>query len=167
MSQTSISTSLTIAFAGMLADSGPNDIITRHNSEASAEMPFGVGVKQGVADAAALLPAAQADDIIGVVLHSHAYAKPTELGDDGLKPEAVMSLLRRGRVYVQVEEAVAPGDRGFCRRTAGAGEQLGAWRASADSTDCVDCTKQTVFLTTASASGFAVMECDFLNEPDA
>lgn len=164
--QTSYLTAFAAAYAGMLGDANPISTTNKVNSEASAEIPFGSGVKQGVADGAALLPAAQADDIIGVVLHSHAYERVTELGTTGLKVGVQMNLLTKGTVWLLVEEAVVAGDRGFCRRTAGVGEQLGAWRKSADSTDCVDCTKQVLFLTSAGIGGFALADVDFTNEPD-
>lgn len=164
--QTSYLTAFATAYAGMLGDANPISTTNKVNSEASAEIPFGSGVKQGVADGAALFPTVQASVIIGIVMHSHAYEQGTELGDTGLKVGVQMSILMKGTIWLLVEEAVVAGDRGFCRRTAGGGEQLGAWRKSADSTDCVDCTKQVRFLTSADAAGFALADVDFTNEPD-
>jgi hypothetical protein len=130
-------------------------------------MPFGIAVKEGTGDNDANLPGAGTDKLAGILLHSHAYDKNNELGTTGLKPKAVLGVLRKGRVYVTVEEAVVKGDRLFVRHTAGVGgTQKGAVRKSAVGGETVDATKQGVFLTSASAAGLAVLEVDFVNEPD-
>jgi hypothetical protein len=165
MSQTSVPTSLTRAYSGMLADSSYSLKVTAVNEEASASIPFGFGVKFGTAEDGVLLPTVQASRIKGIAIHFHGVPD-ADIDDTGFLPETCFAILRKGRIYVKVEEAVVVGDRGFCRAVATGDEEQGVWRKSADSTDCVDCTKQVVFLSAASAGGVALAEVDFTNEPD-
>jgi hypothetical protein len=164
MSQTSIPSALTIAFAGMLADMCEHDIRTAVSVESSAEIPFGVMVAHDTTSDGAKLPAASTAKCMGVVTHSHAYDKPNELGTTGLKPKAVLNVLTRGRAWVTVEETVAVGDRGYIRYAAGAGgTQLGGFRKSAVTNETIDVTKNVKFLTAASAAGLALAEFDMMN----
>lgn len=167
MAQTTYADSYTKAFAGMLADGTDAVIESAQSAEASAEIRFGVAVEYGL-ERQATLPEAQTDKVHGIVLFSHAYSKGTlgELGDTGLKPNAAMSILRRGKVWVTCPTGCAIGDRLFVRAVAAGLEFLGACENAADSTDMVDCTKQGVFRTAASAGGLAVLEVDFVSEPD-
>jgi len=69
----------------------------------------------------------------GVALHSHAR----ENASDGLDPQyadkETVSVMTKGRVYVEVEEAVTPDSDVFVRFAAGAGgDQLGIFRTDAD-----------------------------------
>jgi hypothetical protein len=149
----------------MLVNTCINEIDSFVNAEASAEIPFGVMVCQGATDKAALKlntsAAAMAGDVLlGVVVHSHAYAVSGELGTTGLKPGVIMSVLRKGRVYVQVEEAVTPASAVKVRAVAAGAEVAGAFRDTADSTDCVDCSSFCRYRTTAAAAGFAELELD-------
>jgi len=164
MSQTSISTTMALAYAGLLADSGFHDVISRVNGEASAEIRFGAMVAQDTADDECDLLAADTDKPIGVVVHSHAYDKPNDLGDTGLKPKAMVNVLRKGRIWVPVEEAVVAMDPVFVRHTvADSGSFQGAFRKSDDNNETIDLTGVARFLTSASASGFAVVEVDMSN----
>lgn len=164
-----------IAFAGMLADIGNNDVITMINKESAASMPFGYAVcfEGSTLDKGALNPDATTDKIAGITLHSHAYADVNlGLGTagagtavKGVLPGQTINVLRKGRLYVKVEEAVAPGDRLFIRVVATGAEVEGAIRKSADASDCIDSSSQGVFLTTAGAGELAVLEVDFTNKP--
>src|SRR5262245_5752386 len=106
--QTSYSREMTIAIAGMIADAHLNHSIdTKVSAEASAEIPFGVFIvkKATGGDLTAVLPATNATlPIAGLVLYSVDYSKGDngELGDTGLKPEALLNVMRRGRAYVAV-----------------------------------------------------------------
>ncbi len=109
--QTSV-TAKAAAFAGELGDTGMHDVLSYLNQEddsSTGEVPFGTMLIQGTAYNQAKAPTAQSAAFVGVVVHSHAYAKDTELGDKGLKLNATMSLLRRGRIWVYVPEAVTVG----------------------------------------------------------
>ena len=148
------------AFEGMLADSGKHDIVSAVNAEASAEIGFGTWVKEGTSDGEALLPAAEGDDLLGIVVHTHAADTPADLGTLGIKPKGMLSVLRKGRIYVTVEEAVVPGNRVWVRAVAGGGEKLGATRVTDDSTDTIDATNVGRIMTTAGIGGLAVVEID-------
>jgi hypothetical protein len=158
MSQTSIKSSMDVAFAGMLADAAQARVDSKANGEASAEIPFGVAVAKGATDNVVKLPAANTDKFDGVVVHDHSYVPGTNgnLGTTGIKSKGSINLLREGEVWVTVEEAVAPGDRGFFRYASGAGgTQKGAWRKSAVANETIDATAQTEFRSTAAANGLA------------
>jgi hypothetical protein len=100
---------------------------------------------------------------LGVSMHSHAYSKGDgdldELGDDGLKPTASVAVLRKGTIRVLLEEDVAAGDPVRVRVVAGVGEQLGAFRTSADTTDCALCPFAQ-FVEGGSDGGTALLEID-------
>lgn len=161
------------AFAGMLADATKvKHADTFVQGEAAAEIPFGVAVAietspgtDGTPGKATLVNNV-ADKVAGIVLHSHAYDKRTELGTTGLKPKTTMAVLRKGRVWVRPETAVVDGDRGYVRAVAGAGgTQLGALRNAAVGGETIDSTGQIVFRSTAAAGGLAIAEVDFTNKP--
>lgn len=163
-----------VAFEGMLADSSRTkhaDSMVQAQS-GTTEIPFGVVVALEAAPSAdgtpakATMPDNAADKLWGIVLHSHDYDTRTELGTTGLKPKTALSVLRKGRVYVKVENAVAAGDRGHVRYASGAGgTQLGAIRNAAVTNETIDATGQIIFITSASAGGLAIAEVDFTNEP--
>ena len=161
MAQTSYSVNMAVAYAGMKADMFNDDVESMFNEEASAEMPFGVMLAQGTADSGALLPDSDTEILVGVLLHSHEYAKDSELGSTGVKPDAALNVLRKGRVWVTVEEAVSPGDRPYVRY-AGSGQE-GAFRKSAVIGETIDARAWGVFRTSADASGLALLELDMTN----
>lgn len=169
--QSSYSRYQSAAFAGMLADDSEHDIIAMVNSEASASIPFGVGVKKGTGDTDALLPAAETDEIVGFTVHTHRYSKgdaSSDLDDDGyMRPGCVMDVLRKGRIYVHARKGavVAFASRLWVRAVAGAGEYLGAAEDADDSTDTIDCTKQGQFITSGATDALVVLEVNFLNKP--
>lgn len=173
--QTSYGTTLTRAIEGALADNGAHDVMAKYNSEASACIKFGAGVKFGATDFAALLPSAQADKICGIVVHVNQYSTGSEgelkidgtAWTNGVRPGAMMSILRKGRIWVVAGVAVVPGDRLYVRRTSAQSgfEFLGGCENAADSTDMVDCTAQGVFLDTAAQGALVRLEVDFTNKP--
>jgi len=138
---------LAAAFPGMLADLA----LVKHaeslvQGEASAEVPFGGGVVQGTASVLAgtpdkaILPVDANSKILGVVMHSHAFNRETQLGTVGVKPTNLISVLRKGSIYVLWEGgAVTKGAPLYVRFTAGVGEQAGAWRHDADTADALIC----------------------------
>lgn len=163
--QTSYSRYMDRAFAGMLADSGLNDVLSYFNAEASASLPFGIAVAKHAAadDAAGLLAdGATAAAVIGITVHHHVTEQQLLQGvtpeDAGIPPKSPMPVLKRGRINVKVEEAVTPASPVYVRHTAGVGEQKGAFRASADGGDAVQLTTGFRFLTSAGAGEMAVLE---------
>lgn len=167
--QTSVSDAPSTAFAGLLVGTG-HTIHPMKNAEASAEIAFGRGVvfKSGATtDQDAVLPAAESDKFAGVVVKSDVYDRTYtlsdgstagELGTTGLKPGAMMNVLRRGQVWAVCEDGCAPGDKLWVRGVAaGDPEFLGGLNNADDGTDMIDATAVGTWLTTASAGGLAIL----------
>lgn len=159
--QTSYGSGMPVAFAGMKADSGEDDCRSFSQAEASAEVPFGVAVAQGASGSKAILPADANSKIVGVVVHSHDYVPGIQLGDTGIKPKNMMSVMAQGRIWVLVEEAVAVNDPVFVRHTAnGAGKlQKGAFRNDIDTDKCIS-VPGARFITASSGAGIVQIEID-------
>ena len=166
--QTTYSTNMSAAFAGMRASFNAGDVVVpMRNNEASAEIAFGRAVKyEGLTDDdGALLPTAESSKIAGIVMHRHGYTVGSngELGTSGLKPGAIMEVMQRGEIWVTVEDAVVPGDKLWVRGVAGGDpEFLGGLLPADDSTDTVDCTNFGTFRTTAAAGGLAKLQIHFV-----
>lgn len=166
MSQTSIvNQDASPVAAGTVMGHGTSDRHSKVSSEASAEIPFGVlVVKSSDEDYGVLLPSGAMDSMLpaGVVIRDHAYDDLSLNSDrNALLPKTEMSVLFRGRIMVKVEDAVDPGDPVRVRSVAGVGEQLGAFRSAADSTDCALLTGAQ-WMTSAGAGGYAELEIDCL-----
>ena len=181
--QASYSNAPAVAYAGMVADAGwVLDAKTLISAEASAQIPFGVAVAfkpSPTYDTDATMPANSTDLVAGIFVHAPGYERTFtatlpdgtagtvgELGATGVLPGAVLSVMRKGRTWVKVEDGCAVGDRLFVRYSAnGANTQLGSCRASADAGFTTDLTKVGQYLTSASAGGLAMLEVDFTNKP--
>lgn len=162
MSQTSYSTNQLVAFAGQLGDIGPHDIGTFVNS-VLASVPFGVAVSMDPAsgDGHFKLPAASGDLVRNLLLGVTAATQAIEnLGSGGgYKINAAVGVMKKGRVWVQVEEAVVAGDPVFVRIASGAGgTQLGSFRKSADTATASQVLEGMQYLTSAAAAGFALLQ---------
>lgn len=133
MSQTSYAQQAA-AFAGMMADMTQAYVKDTYvQGEASAEIPFGAFVVMGTGPvsgdpalgggtpALGKLPAASTDDYKGggFVIHAHDYDKRLELGVTGLKPKTMMSVLRRGKIWVTSGTAMGIADPVYVQYTAG------------------------------------------------
>jgi hypothetical protein len=161
--QTSYTYDFPVAFAGMLADINDNQIVTAV-LEGAVNIPFGVAVKHGTSDDGYVLPSASTDLIAGIAVHSHSrdnlgFASLTP-ASAGVKPAQNFNLLRRGSVYVLVEQAVNAHDVVFFRYVAGAGgTQLGAFRKDVDTATAAQ-IKGARYLTSALAGGIAKVSFD-------
>ncbi len=150
---------------GMLADLA-NHYIRSYINEAATEMPFGVCVALGTdTDGGAVLPASQTLKPLGVTVHSHAYAKPTELGDDGLKQYVTVGCLRKGTIMVYNSEAVVVGTSAVRIRidtNAGTGGLLGpgTFCVSANGAHTVVVTAGMKWVKGCGAAGIAELEVD-------
>lgn len=165
--QTTYSTNMSAAFAGMRASYNAGDVVVpMRNNEASAEIAFGRAVKYegSTDDDGALLPTAETSKIAGIVLHRHGYTVGSagELGTTGLKPGAIMEVMKRGEIWAICEDGCAPGDKLWVRAVAGGDpEFLGGLNSADDSTDMVDCTAVGEWRTTAAAGGLAKLMIKF------
>lgn len=134
-------------------------------------VPFGVFVTQDLnitgqgADNIARLPFATGEVsterlALGVAVHNQASENAlvsSGLSEVGYPSQSAMSILRRGLVWVVVEDAVVAGGAAFVRFVASATEQLGSFRSDADSGDAV-ALPNARFKTSASAGGLAILD---------
>ncbi len=127
---------------GMKADAAPERILSRVNTEASAEIPFGVFVIKDTAAQPSTstaigvkLPAASTDSVKleGIAVRS-AHHDETGIGTVGLKPGILFGVEAEGCRWMRTEQAVTRADPVFCRFATGSGTntQLGAVRKDAD-----------------------------------
>lgn len=128
------------------------------STEASAGIPAGVMIKN-----AGLLLTATDNALLGVPVFNHYYNRESELDSDGYQPKATFGLLRKGRISVLLEENVAVGDPVRVRAVVAGAEQAGAFRTSADGTDCIDISAFASWRTAGSAGGTAELEVDMTN----
>lgn len=163
MSQTSYSTLQLVAFAGQLGDIGPHDIGTFTNSILSS-VPFGIAVSADPTngDAHFKLPAASGDlddtHLLGVTAATQAIENLV-VGGGSYKQYAAVGVMKKGRVWVQVEEAVVAFGPVYVRVASGAGgTQQGAFRTSADTATAILVSNGMRYLTSAAAQGFALLE---------
>ncbi len=128
-------------------------------------MPFGVAVKVDTdPNAQVKLPSSQAA-VFGVTVHSNAYAKTTELGDEGLKQYVTVGVMRKGTVKVYCSEAVVVGTSAVRIRidtTAGTGQLLGpgTFCVSSNTTHTVLVTAGMKWVKGCGAGGVAHLEVD-------
>ena len=169
-----------VAFAGLISDSyaGP-DLVSSFSEETVNSIPFGTAVKQGVAPKGALLMSGGGDAIKGIVAFDFTHA-PGVFGDIdagalGIVPKGQLRILRRGRVWVVIDQGIvtiAPfSDRGFIRYSAnGAGNLIvGAVSNVTDGAHNTDMSKVVIFTSTvqvaADGTKIAEVEVDFTNKP--
>lgn len=171
--QTTYPDALALPFPGVEADcSTPSSKVPAFNTEASAEIAFGLGVARDntapydVDGNGAKLPAATGDKLLGIVRHSHAYSNSPngDLGTTGLKPGAVMTVMRIGRIWGIAELGATPGQSLFIRCTS-AGSGKGSLLNSDPGSSTVVATTGKIgeWQTKASALGVAIVEVNFLN----
>lgn len=161
--QTAVETRYPIGIAGQLADLHTaefGDVVHAVSEEASAEIPFGVMVKQGTADDGVLLLSANDDNIKGIVVHGHHFSKPVELGDTGLKPGISFGILRKGRIFVVAKTNVTPASEVHVRAVVAGAEVKGEFRGTSDGTDTIDITGFAKWVTSASSGEVAILEID-------
>lgn len=175
--QTTFSDAPAVGYAGMLDSNVAHDIVTMINAEASASMPFGTGIVfKGTSPTTAkdaLLPATENDVPVGILVHSHNYARTWtndagtvygELDSTGVKPGGMLNILRRGRILVICEDGCEIGDKLWIRCTVGspAGtEFLGSLNSADEGTEMIDATTKGTWMSNASAGGLAWLDVNF------
>lgn len=187
MSQTTVNAGgMSIGVPGQIVDSGPHDIVSGFN-DASAQMPFGYGLRDSTAAKLYLLPTgfSGVHPIVGINVHSLDHVKAGaadaagnfagDLGASGLLENAQLQVGRKGRYLVPVEAAPTVGDGAWCRGVPTGSLTAGSWRGAArgaagplGASYHVDCSKQAVFrsgsFTAADGSTLvAILEVDFSN----
>ena len=129
--------------------------------------PFGVGMTEDTAtagnDELAHAPKAAVDittagKFAGIAVHSHANEQAVlNANNVGYALASAMSIIRKGRVYVLVEDAVVKGGGVYCRYTGTTPfPQLGGIRSDGD-TSKAGLIPNARFETSADAGGIAVV----------
>lgn len=160
MSQTAYTVDPAVGFRGLLGDPNDDSFAIPLSNGAAAAVGFGIMVRRDVTNPEDQFDvfSATGQDPVGVLVHTQAQQNPNladPLGVDLLEPASV---LRRGRVWVAVEEAVAVGDPVFFRHTAGGGgSEIGAFRNDADTATC-DQVTQAAWLQGSAGAGVALLE---------
>jgi hypothetical protein len=116
---------------------------------------FGLALAQGTQDPECRLLAANTDKVIGVSVFSHA--DNINNGVEGYAAQSAVNVLRRGTIWVKVEEAVAAEDPVYVRAVAVSPEVAGAFRKTADGADTI-ALSGCKFLSSAAAGGLALVD---------
>jgi hypothetical protein len=141
MSQLTYSESAADAFAGMLADSEESSILGRANGD-SVDLEFGIMVTaKDTTDPNKEIKRTDetysANDLLGVLAHKHTQDRSLLDTTEGLLVDAMGDVVRKGRIWVRIEETVVVGDAVFYRFAAGGGgTALGRFRNDADTATC-------------------------------
>lgn len=139
------------AFEGMLADIGLRDVGS-YISEESPVIAYGLGVIQGAADQGLLLPSADTNRLLGVLVHNQI--KPS-----GIRSRDTADVLRKGRIWVLPEQDIAPKDPVFWRIR---GDARGRFRKDADGGAAI-AVANARWCTTGGTNQVAVLEINLPN----
>jgi hypothetical protein len=155
---------------GQLSDSGENDIVSRYSA---AAIPFGRFVVFDTVGGKVKLPSAATD-----IVDSGSYAKlegvaiedpsvesksANILGVAGINAPAhaiadAIPVLKRGRVIVWSEQAVAPTDAVFVRYTANGNEVVGNVRKDDDTSKAASLGEKAHFVGTTTGAGLVEID---------
>lgn len=161
MSQTAYSINMSEGKNGSLADSGDNDILSVINPVGGVALPYGrLAVSNGT-EGQAKLPTVATDittaaNVRGVVLGQQNIESDAS-GDPEHPVGSVVSVLRKGRVYVKVEEAVTDGSDVYVRFAAG-GNGLGSFGDTAGAGPDRAILAGARYVKGAAANGLAIVD---------
>lgn len=158
MSQTNYTININAGQPGQLYDLGANDTVSAVDKV--EVVPFGVALVQGPTDGTCRLPAALTDltKVLGVSVLVQTKEQSLITSIVNYPAGTDIALLRKGRVWVKVEEAVTAMSPVFVRALPGVGgTQAGAFRMSADTATAAQ-INGCVFRTSAAAGALAVVE---------
>jgi len=166
MPQTAVTSPLALGVEGDIADqwtSAVGAIDTVLQSEATASIQFGVGVKRGTADDTILLLTANTDALDGITVYEADHPSPYELGTVGILPGVTMRVLRFGRIKVIPEDNVDPTKGVFVRAIANGGNtKIGAFRGTADGTNTIDVSAFAKWRTTTTGGNLGILEINLI-----
>lgn len=115
MAQTSYSTSMAIGQAGDLADHQDNDVAS-YNAVDDLTLKAGLAVAKEVGDEnGARLPEGSSDQILGVALRDLSLVDDPTVTTLSFPQKSAVPVVRKGAVYVTVEEDVTPDDAVYVR----------------------------------------------------
>lgn len=96
--------------------------------------------------------------VLGVTVHTQAIEQAVlNANNVGYPIASAMSVMRKGRIWVYVEDAVVVGAQAFVRCVAGAGEYVGAFRSDVDGSDA-GALPSSRFKLTAGAGELTILE---------
>lgn len=146
------------------ADSDSNLATTAVTANASREtIPFGRAVVKRTGgnsvDSSCRNPSADNQIFLGVAERVHSAVDPSAASaattGEGYRPQAPVTVIHRGEVWVEVEEAIAVGDSAFFRHTSGAGGTVvGKFRNDSDTDSCDEITGAR-FMSSTTGAGLA------------
>lgn len=165
MSQLTYLNEPTVPGAGVLGDSGDNDIVSRFSA---AVIPFGRMLSYDGEAGKAKLPAAAGDlafaNIEGIAVATQAIENQAAnaLGVAGINAPAYpatmeINVLRRGRIWVWVEQAVVKTDTVFVRHTVSGNEVVGNFRKDLDTANAVSLGEKARFESETTAAGWVLV----------
>lgn len=146
--------------AGQMAEPfGPEDIRSVINT--AGKLFFGrLAVVDG--EGKAKHPTATLDKPLGVVMHSHATVSKEDGLDAGYATKETANVIKKGYVWVVIEEDIVFGDAVFYRHAAGTGTKLGAFRNDADTATCTALPNARWVKGGLAAQGIALLEINVL-----
>jgi hypothetical protein len=118
---------------------------------------FGSGVVDGDADDTTQLPSATGFRFIGVAARDQSEQAIITGVNNYSEGEAV-GVFKRGRIWVEVEEAVTPSDDVYLRHTVNGSLDPGGWRTDADSAKADNVSTWVKYVTSASAGELAKID---------
>jgi hypothetical protein len=157
MVQTAIATNPERAYAGMIADASAKDVVTAVLQTSAGFTPGRFIVRDGTDEGECKAPTSLAHItsqlVLGVVCRDIAREPAA------FEQYATLSILRKGRIWVTIEDAFEVGDEIWVRAVATGEELTGAVRTAQDSTDCV--RVPGVILTAGDAGDLGMIEINF------
>ncbi len=161
MSQTAYTVDAPVAFAGLIAEAGGREAsISRAFENAGAAAGYGAG-RPAVAgtdpETQFDVPSGAGDRFLGITVHQHGRQDLELAGDFAFITDEPVELVRRGRIWVIVEEAVTAGDPVFWRHTVNGGLIPGGWRTDLDTANAIQ-VLQAEFMTDALIDTVAIID---------
>lgn len=157
--QTSVSADPDVAYEGLVEAPNQADLISRF---AEIAINNGLGVCQGTDEKGAKLPGTGTDvtgkGFLGVAVYDPSKMVNWPSGTTAPYPIGqLMTVVRKGRVWVKVEEAVAVTDTPYCRVTAG-GNGVGSFRKSDPGGSAAVAVPNARWVKGGSTNGLALLE---------
>lgn len=150
MSQTSYSIAQPAAVSGQLGTAEPYSALTFNNPVDT--IAFGRMVAKVSGDANGCeLPDGGSAVLLGVAI------RKLHTTDNDYQPENEVGVMRRGQIWVEVEQTVTPDSPVYVRHTDPGALGLGVFRADADTADAV-LVPEARYLVGASANGVALLD---------
>ncbi len=166
MPQTAVSTAPAVGLPGEPADmhsSTEGRVVSRLQAETTNGIVPGIMVQRGTGDYDIKRLTATTNKLEGITVRTHDVSDLDFdfINSTGYKPGAEVPVARTERWFVKIEENVTPASDVRVRCVAVGNEVAGAFRATADSTDCMELTAFAHWVRTAlAADGVGELEID-------